>query len=114
MVLSDLLGKDVSFVVTDCLSRFLELYEDGGFDLIVSDLNVLDAKPPEVAESLLDMAEAFRQRTIVHSTEPMDNLSRLGLVDNFPILPKGATRSLWAQVVYSLLPKPPTPAVQLD
>lgn len=109
-VLSDLLGRDVSFVVTDCLSRFRELYAEGAFDLIISDLNVLDAKPPEVAESLLQMGEEFRLRTIVHSTEPMDNLSELGLLSQFPILPKGASRSLWEQIVFSLIPAPPAQA----
>lgn len=78
--------------LTDLLSEFLSICSHQPFDVLIVDLNVVDARASEVAARLSELPVEIRERVIIHSSESWSNLTRLGLT-KFKTVQKGPTDS---------------------
>ena len=76
--------------VTNRLTEFKTLALEDNFDAFIVDLNVLDAKAPDVSSALRELPDTFQHKVIVHSSESWSHMHRLGL-NKFKTTPKGSS-----------------------
>lgn len=85
-----LYGVNPAIKFTSLLSEFKAICSQQHFNAFIVDLNVVDAKASEVAAALNQLSTDIRERVIIHSSESLLNMRRLGLMQ-FKRVPKGPT-----------------------
>lgn len=96
--LKQLYGPQSEITITRALSEFGQLIETRHYDVLVLDLNVLDAKAPQVASAIYDMPLQLSAKVVIHTSENWNIRAQLGL-DGLPWIPKGASGFEWKSAI---------------